>query len=291
MAQIETAVNISRRMHLAAMTHARAGMTEAELMALVARESFAAGCVPAYGIILSVRGEVLHNVSYHNVLQPGQMLLCDAGSESPMHYAGDITRAFPIDATFGTRQKEIYQVVLDTQLEAIHALKPGVSYRDIHHLAALKMTEGLRQLGLMKGDPEEAVQQGAHALFFPHGLGHMLGLDVHDMEDLGEKHVGYGPDLERSTQFGTQYLRLARKLESGFVLTVEPGCYFIPALIDQWQAEGKYESFINYDRLSSYRDFGGVRIEDNYLITDTGARLLGEAIPKTVAEVEVMRQG
>src|SRR5690606_22893980 len=187
---------------------------------------------------------------------------------------------------FTDRQAEIYELVLKAEVDSIAAAKPGVPYRDIHLGAARIIAAGLRDIGLMQGDVDEAVAAGAHALFFPHGLGHMIGLDVHDMEGLGENHVGYNADVQRSTQFGTAYLRLGRPLEPGFTLTVEPGIYFIPELIDMWQAEGRHADFIRYDKLGPYRDFTGIRIEDNILVTEAGCRVMGPPIPKARREVE-----
>lgn len=289
-AEIGHALEITARMHRAAMLTARPGMIESEVMANIHAEALAAGSQLAYGIIASVRGEILHNPYHRNRLEHGGLMLVDAGAESPMHYAGDITRTFPVDPVFTTKQREIYDAVLDAQLAVIGALRPGVRYLDLHRMAAQRMTEHLIQIGLMRGNAEDAMEAGAHALFFVHGLGHMLGLDVHDMEDLGEQHVGYTPDIERSSQFGLNYLRLARKLEPGFVLTVEPGLYFIPALIDQWRAAGKFREFIDYDRTEAYKDFGGIRIEDNCLITSEGAQVLGPGIPKTAEEISELRQ-
>jgi Xaa-Pro aminopeptidase len=214
------------------------------------------------------------------------MVVCDAGAETEMCYASDITRTFPVGGVFSEEQKDIYNIVLKANVETIKASVPGITYREVHLMAAKIIAEGLKELGIMKGDTDEAVAAGAHALFFPHGLGHMLGLDVHDMEGLGENYVGYSESLKRSDQFGLAYLRMGRELEPGFVLTNEPGCYFIPALIDQWKGEKKHTSFINYDRVEKYRGFGGVRIEDDVLITDSGSRVLGTPIPKTVEEVE-----
>jgi Xaa-Pro aminopeptidase len=194
-----------------------------------------------------------------------------------------------VDKRFTDRQKDIYNIVLDAEVSAIASLRPGLTYKEVHLAAARRMAEGLKSLGLMKGDLDEAVAQGAHALFFPHGLGHMIGLDVHDMEDLGENFVGYSEEVQRSEQFGTAYLRLGRALEPGFVLTVEPGLYFIPELMYQWQAEGKFTDFINYEALKDWRSFGGIRIEDNVLITEDGHRVLGRPVPKTVEEVEALR--
>jgi Xaa-Pro aminopeptidase len=215
------------------------------------------------------------------------MMVVDAGCESDEYLlASDITRTVPVGGKFNHRQKEIYEIVLNANMAAIDAIKPGILYRDVHMLAAKTIAEGLKAVGIMKGDTDEAVAQGAHAMFFPHGLGHMLGMDVHDMEGVGENNVGYDDETKRSSQFGTAFLRLARKLQPGFVLTVEPGIYFIPALIDQWRNEGKFTDFINYDILESYKDFGGIRIEDDVLVTDTGSKVLGKPIPKSVEEVE-----
>lgn len=286
---IEEAVNITRSMHLGVMMAAREGKKESELAGIALGISYGLGRGVAYGIILSVNGHILHNHSHGNTLKKGQLVLGDFGAEAKSHYAGDITRTFPVDKKFTQKQRDIYQIVLDAENNAIASLKPGVKYLDVHLAASRQMAEGLKELGLMKGDVDEAVAQGAHALFFPHGLGHMMGLDVHDMEDLGEQFVGYSEEMQRSTQFGTAYLRLARALEPGFVLTVEPGIYFIPELIDQWQAAGKFSDFINYEKVNEYRDFGGVRIEDNVLITHDGHRVLGQPIPKTVEELESLR--
>lgn len=287
--QMEMAVNVSGSMHVAAMIGAAEGKTEAQLTGIVKGIAMGAGGDVAYPIILSKDGQTLHNHYHGNVLKEGQLVLGDFGAETGMRYAGDLTRTFPVAKTFNHKQKEIYQIVLDAEVQCIESLKPGIPYRDIHLKAAKIITEGLKGLGLMKGDSEEAVAAGAHALFFPHGLGHMIGLDVHDMEDLGEDYVGYSDTIKRSNQFGTAFLRLGRELESGFVLTVEPGIYFIPELIDLWKSEKKFESFINYSALDAYRDFGGVRIEDNVLITDTGHKVLGNPVPKTIEEVEKVR--
>ncbi len=289
LAQIEEALAITKEMHLQVMYGARPGLRESDMVAKLLEVAHRANVDTAYPVILTVNGETLHNHHHHQVMQAGQLLLGDFGAESPMYYASDITRTLPVSSSFTTAQKDIYQLVLDAMETAIHALRPGVTYRDVHLSAARTMTAGLKDLGLMSGDVEEAVAAGAHALFFPHGLGHMLGLDVHEMEDLGEDLVGYDQDTTRSPQFGLRALRLGKTLESGYVLTVEPGLYFIPALIDQWQASRHLAQFINYSALAPFRDLGGIRIEDNYVITDEGADLLGPAIPKTVAEIEFLR--
>ncbi|MEL6132564.1 MAG: aminopeptidase P family protein, partial [Bacteroidota bacterium] len=286
--ELAKAVQLTNRMHLTAMRVARPGMTEAEVMAKVHAEALGADSYVSFPIIMTVHGEILHNHHHHNKLTEDRLLLVDCGGESPLHYCGDMTRTFPVASSFTTRHKEVYEVALDAQLAAIDALKPGVLYKDVHLLAATRIVEGLKALGIMKGDVQEAVAAGAHAMFFPHGLGHMMGLDVHDMENLGEDYVGYTDIIQRNPQFGLKSLRLGRALEAGFVITVEPGIYFIPGLIDQWGAAGKCKEFIDYNVLEGYRDFGGIRIEDDYVITPDGARLLGAPVPKTVTDVHDM---
>jgi Xaa-Pro aminopeptidase len=219
-------------------------------------------------------------------MQAGDMIVNDSGAESAMHYASDITRTFPVNGKFNRPQREIYTIVLEAQEKAIEAIQPGVEYRDVHFLACRHLTAGLKALGLIRGDVNAAVAAGVHALFMPGGLGHMLGLDVHDMEGLGEDYVGYTDEIQRSEQFGTCNLRLARALESGFVITVEPGLYFIPALIDQWKAEKKFAEFIDYNKVEAYRNFGGIRIEDDVLVLEDGRRVLGKPIPKSIEDVE-----
>jgi Xaa-Pro aminopeptidase len=285
--EIEDALGTSRRMLAAAYPLIRAGRKESEVAAAIQAAALAEDRAQSFQPIVSVRGEVLHNESYSGTLQDGQLLLVDTGTESSRYYASDITRTYPVSGTFTDQQRGIYGTVLAAQLAAIEAAGPMRTNKELHLLAARTIAEGLRDLGLMRGDLDEAVAQGAHALFFPHGLGHMMGLDVHDMEDLGDA-VGYDPGVRRSKQFGLAFLRLARKLEPGFVITIEPGIYFIPALIDRWRENKTHETFINYEEVEKYRGFGGVRIEDDLLITDSGARVLGKAIPKTVAEIEAV---
>lgn len=280
LAEIEAAVAITREMHHYVRDHARPGMLESELYGVISGMAKKKGGDLAYGVILTVNGQTLHNHYHGNTLASGQLILGDFGCETPMNYASDITRTWPVDGVLSSQQKEIYQIVGDAHSAAVDALAPGRTYRDVHLLSSLVIATGLKELGLMKGDPAEAVKAGAHALFFPHGLGHMMGLDVHDMEDLGEDLVGYDEKIKRSDQFGLKSLRLGRELEPGFVLTVEPGVYFIPQLIDQWQAEGKHKDFINYPALNDYRDFSGIRLEDNFVITENGSRLLGPEIDK-----------
>ena len=284
--EIEKAVAVAGIMHTTAMKMAYPGNFERELAGAIEGIALSHGGPVSFPVILSMDGQTLHNHYHGNELSEGRMVVCDAGAETAMCYASDITRTFPVGGKFSSRQKDIYNIVLKANTETIKASIPGRSYREVHLMAARIIAGGLKELGLMKGDLDEAVAAGAHALFFPHGLGHMLGLDVHDMEGLGENHVGYNESLKRSDQFGLAYLRLGRELEPGFVITNEPGCYFIPALIDQWKGENKHKQFINYDEVEKYREFGGVRIEDDVLITDTGSKVLGTPIPKTVEEVE-----
>jgi len=284
--EIEKALDTAYDMHTTAMKMAMPGIVEQEIAGKIEGIALSAGGPVSFPVILSTNGETLHNHNHHNILQIGKMMVTDAGSETSMNYCSDITRTVPVGGKFNKQQKEIYEVVLQANLAVINNCKPGVFYRDMHLLAAKIMANGLKELGIMKGDIDAAVEQGAHALFFPHGLGHMLGLDVHDMENLGEKYVGYDNEIERSTQFGLAFLRLGRRLQPGFVITDEPGIYFIPALIEKWKSENKFTEFINYDKVEQYKSIGGIRIEDDLLITDNGCRVLGKPIPKTVQEIE-----
>jgi Xaa-Pro aminopeptidase len=247
-------------------------------------------CRAAYPVICSVNGQTLHNHYYGNAIKEGQLLLIDAGAESPRRYATDITRTFPVGGKFSTQQKDIYSIVLETQLEAIKAIKPGRPYAEVHTIAATVMANRLKELGLMKGNIDEAVSHGVHALFFPHGIGHMIGLDVHDMEDIGEEFVGYDAEFKRSEQFGTGYLRMAKRLQKGNVVTVEPGIYFIEPLINKWHSEGRYRDFIDYRAITKYRGFGGIRIEDNVVVTENGFKIIGKPIPKNPEEIEKWMQ-
>jgi Xaa-Pro aminopeptidase len=265
---------------------ARPGLYERDIAGKIEGIALAGGGQLAFPAIVSIHGETLHNHYHGNRLRKGDLLVIDSGCESEAGYASDITRTIPVGGKFSPLQKTIYEAVLDMQLSAIAMIKPGASYRAIHLKTCEILVRHLKGLGLMKGDAGEAVAAGAHALFLPHGLGHMMGLDVHDMEDLGENYVGYDETTRRSEQFGLAYLRLARKLAPGYVLTVEPGIYFIPALIDQWQAEKKAAAFINYVAVEKFRKFGGIRIEDDVVVTAKGARVLGPAIAKTVGDLE-----
>jgi Xaa-Pro aminopeptidase len=273
--QMDIAVKTSMKMHHAAQAHASPGQLEAEVAGLLEGIAISENGRLSYPAIVTRNGHVLHNHYHGNILQKGDLLLIDAGAEAPSGYAGDITRTFSVGAPMTTKQQDIHDIVQKALTDCTDALRPGVTYQSIHLDAGRIITTGLKALGLMKGDVDEAVAAGAHALFMPHGLGHMIGLDVHDMEDLGEDLVGYDDKIKRSTQFGTRSLRLGRELHAGFVLTVEPGIYFIPALIDRWQADGTCADFINFAALDSYRDFGGIRLEDNVAVTETGYRVLG----------------
>jgi Xaa-Pro aminopeptidase len=284
--EIEVAEAIAYEMHVTAMKMCKPGVKEQEIFGAIEGIALARGAGASFPVILSVNGQTLHNHSHNNILREGRIMVTDCGAESALHYASDITRSTPVGGTFSDKQREIYEIVLKANTDAINAARPGISNRELHFLACRVIVSGMKELGIMKGDEAEAVAEGAHALFMPHGLGHMMGLDVHDMEGLGENLVGYNSEIKRSSQFGTAFLRFALPFRPGHVLTVEPGCYFIPELIDQWKSEGKFREFINYDKIRNYMDIGGIRIEDNILITQKGCRLLGKPVPKTVSEIE-----
>jgi len=289
--QIEAALDISYEMQTLAMIMSKPGVYEREVASAMQAIVLSHGSALSFPTIFSIHGETLHNHHYGNKMQAGDMAVNDSGAESALRYASDITRTVPVGGKFSQRQREIYTIVLNAQERAIEAVKPGVEFRDIHLLACRALASGLKDLELMKGDIEQAVQAGAHTLFFQCGLGHMLGLDVHDMEGLGEEFVGYTDSIKRNPEFGFKSLRLAKALEPGFVITIEPGIYFIPELIDRWKAAQKNSQYINYELLETYRDFGGIRIEDDVFVTDTGHRVLGRKIPKTISEVEDISSG
>ena len=288
-AQIEEAVDITAAMHLAAIRGARDGMTEAQLAGGLQGIAISAGGNLAFPTILTVNGQVLHNHYGSTVMKEGRIAICDSGAENAMHYAGDMTRTFPVGKKFTSLQREMYDIVLGAQEAAVQALRPGVLFRDVHFLACQKLMEGLNAAGVTKGDPAAAVAAGAHTIVFQCGLGHMMGLDVHDMEDLGEEYVGYTDTLKKSKEFGLKSLRLGKALEPGYVVTIEPGLYFIPELMDQYRAEKKFMDFINYDKLDSFRNFGGIRIEEDLLVTADGSRLLGKPLVKRAEEIEALR--
>lgn len=289
--EIKKACATGYQMHVTAMKMAHPGAWEQTIAGTIEGISLANGSVPSFPIILSQNGETLHNHDHSNYLKEGKLLLVDAGAETSLRYASDFTRTTPVGGTFTQKQREIYEIVLAANNRAAELTRPGVTYLSVHLEAARVIAAGLKALGLMKGDVDEAVRNGAHALFFPHGLGHMMGLDVHDMEDLGQIYVGYDDETRPVDQFGTAYLRLGKKLEPGFVITNEPGIYFIPALIDKWKHEKINTDFIDFARLESYRDFGGIRLEDDLLVTAAGSELLGQRVPITPEEVEATVKG
>ncbi len=285
-AEIDKAADIACEMQTTAMRMCKPGISEQEIFGIIEGIAWSKGSGPSFLSILSINGQTLHNHKHNNVLKNGRMMVTDCGAESNMHYSADLTRTTPVGGRFSQRQREIYEIVLKANTESIKQAGPGISNRDLHLGACSIIAAGLKDLGLMKGDTEAAVAAGAHALFMPHGLGHMMGLDVHDMEGLGENYVGYNDEVKRSTQFGLRSLRFALPYRSGHVFTVEPGIYFIPELFAKWKAEKKFAEFINYDKAATYLDFGGIRIEDDVLITETGSRILGKTAPKTVEEIE-----
>ncbi|MDD4644702.1 MAG: aminopeptidase P family protein [Bacteroidales bacterium] len=287
--EIQKAMDTAGLMHTKAMKMAMPGVWEQEIAGTIEGIAMAHGGPVSFPVILSMNGQTLHNHDHSQYLQEGRMMVVDAGCETSMHYASDLTRTVPVGLRFNSRQKEVYEAVLNANMKAIEVIKPGLFYRDIHKMAAAVLVDGLKGIGLMKGNTQDAVEAGAYALFLPHGLGHMMGLDVHDMENLGQVYVGYDDEIQPSTQFGISFLRLGRRLQPGFVITDEPGCYFIPALIDQWKAEGLHTDFINYTAVEKYKDFGGIRIEDDILVTETGNLVLGKGVAKTVKDIEALR--
>lgn len=284
--EIEKAIDISYEMNTTAMKIIKPGILEREVYGVLEGIALSKGSGVSFPIIFSVNGQILHNHSHENIMKEGQIAVLDSGAETMLGYASDITRAIPVSGKFSEKQKSIYNIVLNSQLKAIEMMKPGIKFKEVHLEAAKVIAAGLKDLNIMKGNIDDAVKEGAHALFFPHGLGHMMGLDVHDMENLGENYIGYNKKVKRSDQFGLAYLRFGKELEQGNVITVEPGCYFIPALIDRWKNENKHSEFINYEKINEFMDFGGIRIEDDIFVTESGHKVLGKVIPKRIEEVE-----
>lgn len=284
-AEIEKSIAISVHMHERAVNMIRPGMHEKDIAAAVNEVAQREGYYLSFPIIATNHGETLHNHGYIHELREGDLLLLDAGAENEMHYAGDLTTTMPVGGNYTERQRAVYDILIHTYQEAARMIRPGITYRECHVQAWANIAEGLKSLGLMKGDPMEAAEAGAVAMFMPHGLGHMMGLDVHDMENYGEVYVGYPRGGAKDPRFGFRSLRLGRTLEPGFVFTVEPGIYFVPELIDQWRAAGKFTDFICYDKLEAWKDFGGMRNEEDYLITADGSRALGPRKPCTVDEI------
>lgn len=284
--RIEEAVNITREMHLEAMRVVKPGMKEYEVAAAVEAVAKRNNATVSFPTICTKHGEILHNHSQEYILEEGDMLLLDCGARTKEGYCGDMTTTIPVSGMFNERQKNIYALLMAMFETAEKMMKPGVTYKEVHLEVCKTLAQGMVERELMKGDVNEIVELGAHALFFPHGLGHMLGMDVHDMENLGETLVGYGNELVRSTQFGLKSLRLGRMLQEGFVFTVEPGIYFIPELIKKWKEEKKFLDYINYEKVEEYLDFGGMRYEGDYLVTENGVRRLGKKMPKYYYEIE-----
>jgi len=285
--ELEKASAIGYAMHFAAMTSAIPGASEREIAGKIDGIALSQGHGVSFPTILSQKGEVLHGHDHSLTLEKGRFMLCDAGAESLSHYASDFTRTTPVGGDFTSQKKELYQIVLDANNRAFELIRPGVFYKDVHLNCCRVLAEGLKALGILRGKMDEAVAQGAHALFMVHGLGHMMGLDVHDMEDLGENYVGYDHEVSRSNQFGLSSLRLGRRLQPGFALTVEPGLYFIPALIQKWESEKILTDFIDYNKAKEFIGIGGVRLEDDALVTVSGCRMIGEKrLPITPLEIE-----
>lgn len=286
--QLHQAVNVSVDMHVTAMKFARPGMTEAQVTAEIHKVALAAGGNIAFPIIATKNGQTLHNHFHGNTIKEGDLFLVDAGYENELCYSGDLSSTFPVSKKFTPAQKEIYEISLAGHEAAISALELNKPYKNAHIAAATTIFDGLKSMGFTKGNAMDAFDAGAHALFFPCGTGHMMGMDVHDMEDLGEVWVGYDGQ-PKSTQFGLKSLRLAKPLRAGHVFTIEPGIYFIPELIDLWRGQGKFNDFINWEKVDSYRNFGGMRNEEDFVMTENGAQLLGKPKPKTVEDVEALR--
>lgn len=284
--EIEKAVNITKEMHLAAIKNVRIGMKEFELVAEVEHETKKNNAYFSFQTILTKNGQILHNHYYGNTLKSGDLVLLDCGAINENGYCGDMTTTFPVSGKFSERQKLIHNIVRDMFDKAVEISKVGVFYRDVHLEVCKVMAENFKKIGLLKGNVEELVSKGAHALFMPHGLGHMLGMTVHDMENFGEINVGYDEEIQKSKQFGLSSLRLGRRLQIGYVFTIEPGIYFIPDLFEKWKKEKLYEEFLNYEEIEKYMDFGGIRMERDILITENGAKILGESFPRTADEIE-----
>lgn len=286
--ELERAAVIGYKMHTTAMAGCKPGVIEKELAGRLDGIANGLGSMVSFPTILSQHGEIMHGAPSAQPLEAGRLMLCDAGAETVEGYCSDNTRTTPVSGKFTQRQLEIYSIVCDAHDYALKVAKPGVKWWDVHFGVCRLITDRLKELGLMKGDTEDAVKEGAHAMFLMHGLGHMMGMDVHDMESFDQINVGFDdevrPNLE---QFGTNCLRMGRRLQEGFVVTDEPGIYFIPQLIDEWKAKGLYKDFINYDKLETYKDFGGIRIEDDLLITKDGCRFIGkDRIPYRPKDVE-----
>ncbi len=284
---IDDASNLGYEMHTVARNSIVPGIIEQEIVGKMDGVTLSKGWGVSFPTILTQHGETLHNHLHDKIIEPGKLMVIDAGAESNVHYASDFTRTYPTSGKFTAKQREIYQIVCDCNEFAFSMTRPGISYREVHLKTMHLMLEELRALDIVRGDVQDMVEAGIAGLFMPHGLGHNMGLDVHDMEDYGENYVGYDDDQSRSPQLGLGSLRMARKLVPGNVITDEPGIYFIPALIEKWKSEKTDQGFVNYQKLESYYDFGGIRLEDDVLVTADGARRLGkERLPISPDDVE-----
>jgi Xaa-Pro aminopeptidase len=277
-ATLQQAADVTVKAHLAGMAHTRHAKTEAEVRAAMETVIMASQMEPAYQSIVTTHGEVLHSQTYHHTLNPGDLLLVDVGAEHPFGWAADVTRTWPVSGQWSAPQRAVYEIVLAAHDACIAMIQPGAEYRDIHLTAAKTVTEGLVALGILKGDVATLMERSAHGLFFPHGIGHLLGLDVHDMEDLGDL-AGYAPGRKRSSDFGMQYLRLNRPLQAGMTLTIEPGFYQVPAILENRDRRATFADCVNWERLADFADVRGIRIEDDVLVTETGCRVLTLALP------------
>lgn len=286
--EIEKALDISYEMHILAMKLSQPGMYEYEVTGQLEGLAYAHNTRTTFPLIFSVHGEILHNPTHLNMMKDGDWVVHDSGVESPKHYCSDISRTFPVNGKFSPRQRDLYTIALNSLLKAVEMCQPGTIFRDVHKAAARVILSGLKDLGIIKGEVDDALAADAHTLFFPCGTGHNMGLDIHDMENLGEQYIGYNEQVKRSDKFGWCSLRMGRALEPGFVMTPEPGMYFMPQLMDMWKADNKCADFINYDKLESFRDAGGMRAEDDVLITADGYKVLGKPIPKTIDEIEAV---
>ncbi|MEG0070019.1 MAG: aminopeptidase P family protein [Cetobacterium sp.] len=284
--ELERATNVTREMHIEAMKKVKPGMKEYELVAALEYIAKKYNGTTSFHTICTINGQILHNHCHENELKDGDMVLLDCGARLDNGYCGDMTTVFPVSGKFTAEQKEMYNLLIAMFEKAEKCTKPGVTNKEVHLEVCKVLTEGMVKKGLLKGSVEEIVKAGAHALFFPHGLGHMIGLDVHDMENFGENKVGYDEKIERSSQFGLKSLRMGKELKSGHVLTIEPGIYFIPELIEKWKAQELHKEFINYDEVEKYKHFGGMRYEGDFLITENGSRRLGNKMPKYIEEIE-----
>ena len=287
--EMDKAADLGYLMHTEARRGCKPGILEQEIVGRMEAVTYSKGWGPSFTTILSQNGETLHNHSHHQIITPGRLLVVDAGAESNTHYASDFTRTYPCSGKFTTKQREIYDIVAQANEVAFSHTRPGTSYWDVHCATVRYMLEQLKALDFVRGDVDEMVACGISGLFMPHGLGHNMGMDVHDMEDLGENYVGYGDERQRSPLLGMGNLRMARDLKPGHVITDEPGIYFIPALIEQWKCEGTDKGFVNYEELAGYYDFGGIRLEDDVLVTTDGARRLGsQRLPITSSDIEAI---